>query len=220
MARKSLSLYLSRSAHKEGGSVRFLLMNMLGCTLSFFRARGSSGATVAALLLSSIAAGLIFVNNASTVGAQQYLAYADSEKPVIFHILSDEQNVAELMVKFALSDAHVKAVLNVTRTENEALARVYGQSQRIIEVNSSLPKKQVSAKIRDSGDRRSVRRVVAQTRSTAERLFPSNRRAEFRAWVNDKGMQKRQEFNEEPEATYQAQATAYGMWFKVFATQY
>ncbi len=33
-------------------------------------------------------------------------------------------------------------------------------------------------------------------------------------------MQERQEYNEEPETMYHAQATAYGMWFKAFATQY
>ncbi len=44
--------------------------------------------------MSVIAAVLVFTVDASTVEAQRYSAYADPEKPVISHVLSDEQNVA------------------------------------------------------------------------------------------------------------------------------
>ena len=199
----------------------FLEQRLVRSLLAFFHKRGNKDFGMAFLLLVvPVGGGLFLVGDAATVGAQQYSAYSDPEKPAISYVFSDPQNVAEFQEKFALSDEDLSTVLAAIRKENETLARVYGESQQIVESNEGQPTEQVESKIKASGYDEKVRKALAQTKIVLKRVLSTDQWPEFKAWVDDKWLQERQKFNEEPATLNRAQATSTGMTFRVFATQY
>jgi hypothetical protein len=171
------------------------------------------------LLVAAIAgAGFALAGDSATGEAREYSAYDDPEKPAISFILSEEQNVEKFREKFGLSDGEVEEALAAVRRENDALAREYGQSERIVEANEELPAGQVENKKAASDYDEKVRAAVAETKASIEALLPEDRRPELEEWVDTKFIQEDQEFSEEVSATYQA--TAQGVRCEVFATQY
>lgn len=177
----------------------------VGCFSSW---RGSCAALLAVVVL-----GFVFGDAAE---ARRDSIYADPEKPAISYILSDEANVAEFEERFSLSDEDVASVLAAIREENEALSRVHSESQQVIESNKGRTREQIKAEIEGSGYDEGIKEAVARTKSSIERVLPADRRSEFKAWVDAKWQEEREEFNEEPSA-YRASS---GRTFTVFATQY
>jgi hypothetical protein len=172
------------------------------------------------LLGVSIAAvGLALGGGSASGEATEYSAYDDPEKPAISVILSEEPNVEEFKEKFGLSDAQVEEALGAVRAENEALARAYAESERIVQANETLPADRVASKIAVSDYDEKVRAAIAKTKATIEALVPEDRRLELKAWVDAKFVQEGQKFSEESSATFQA-ASQRTVRCRVFATQY
>jgi hypothetical protein len=208
---------------EEGGSVKSILWRSARYFPAFFRGRGGGRGLGLALLLLvvSLGGGSALADDASTVEARQYSAYSDPEKPAISNVLSEGQNVAEFQEKFALSDEELDTVLAAIRKENEALARAQGESRRIVESNEGQPAEQVKGKIDASGYDEKIRKAIARTKVTVERVLPAERRPEFRAWVDERWLQEGRDAREEADAiTSEAATSSSGRWFKVFATQY
>jgi hypothetical protein len=167
----------------------------------------------------TLGGGSALVEDAVAVEAQRYSAYSDAEKTAISYVLSQEENVAEFKEKFALGDEELETVLAAIRKENEALARAHGESQQVVESNEGLPREQVKGKIKASGYDEKVKKAIARTKATIGSVLPTDRRREFKEWVDAKWLQESQELDEEPAAVYRT-AAARGVYFKVFATQY
>jgi hypothetical protein len=200
--------------------LRAILWRLARRCLALLRGRPYGGSLRGALLLLTAIAGVGFVlaGGSATGQAREYSAYDDPEKPAISLILSEEQNVEEFREKFALSDEEVEEALAAVRRENEALAREYAESERIVEANEGLPAERVEDKIAASDYDEEVRAAVAETKVSIEALLPEEQRPELKAWVDAKFVQQGQEFSEESSATYQAASR--GVRCKVFATQY
>ena len=153
--------------------------------------------------------------------AQSYSAYSDPEKPVLSFVLSDEANVDEFQSKFGLGDEEVATALTAVRKENEALAREYAQSERLVESSEGLPEDRIRATIDSSDYDERIREIIAGTKATVEGLLPANRRADLETWVNAK-------FAEGSERAAQDTVTVLrrgsskgrGVRCQVFATQY
>ncbi len=171
-----------------------------------------------ALLLSTAALALAFVGGSAAVGAEEYSAYSDPQKPAISFVLSEEQNVEEFRREFGLSDEEVKDALAAVRKENEALAKEYAESEQIVESNRNLSKEKVGEKIAASDYDVEVKKAIAATKSSIEELLPEGRVPDLEAWVDSQWQQERGEFQASREATFQASAT--GIRCLVFATQY
>ena len=172
-----------------------------------------------ALALSAAALGLAFVSGSATVEAEEYSAYSDPEKPALSLILSEEQNIEEFQKEFALSGGEVEEVLAAVREENEALARAYAESERIVEANEGLPDEEVKEKIAASDYDEEVKKAVAETKSTVEDLLPKVRRSDLAPWVDGQWKQEAAEFQAAADKTFEA-ASARGIRCRVFATQY
>jgi len=178
----------------------------------------SSYSCGAALLLAAAALWLAFVGGSATVEAEEYSAYSDSEKSAISFILSEEQNVEEFQTKFDLGDEEVEGVLAAIRKENEALAREYAESERLVEVNEELPKEEIKEKIFASDYDEEVKEAVAKTKASIEDLLPEDRRSQLKAWVDRQWQQEEAEFQASGDTTFEA--SAQGKSCKAFATQY
>jgi hypothetical protein len=196
--------------------LRAILWRLARRCLAQVRGRADGRWLRGTLLL--LAAGLVLAGGSVPGQAQEYSAYDDPKKPAISLILSEEQNVEEFREKFGLSDEEVEEALAAVFRENEALAREYAESERIVEANEELPAERVEDKIVASDYDEEVRAAVAGTKASIEALLPEERRPELKAWVDAKFVQEGQEFSEESSATYQAAART--VRCKVFATQY
>jgi hypothetical protein len=169
--------------------------------------------------LSAMALGLAFVGGSATVGAEEYSAFSDPEKPALSFVLSEEQNIEEFQKEFALSDGEVEEVLAAVREENEALAREYAESEQIVEANEELPDEEVKEKIAASDYDEELKRAVAETKSTIADLLPKGRQSDLAPWVDSQWQQERAEFQASGDETFEAASTR-GVRCKVFATQY
>ena len=172
-----------------------------------------------ALALSAAALGLAFANASATVEAEEYSAYSDPEKPALSFILSEEQNIEEFQKEFAISDGEVEEVLAAVREENEALARAYAESERVVEANEGLPDEEVKERIAASDYEEEVKKAVAQTKSTIKGLLPKERRSDLAPWVDAQWQQESAEFQAAADKTFEA-ASARDIRCRVFATQY
>jgi len=172
------------------------------------------------LLTAITGVGFALAGDSGTAGAQQYSAYSDPEKPVISLILSEEQNVEDFREEFGLSDEETEEALGAVRTENEALAAAYAESQQIVEANEGLPAEQIEDKIAASDYHEKVRAAIAETKTAIEALLPEDRRGDLATWVEAKFAQEEREFSEASASTYQTSAKGRGVSCRVFATQY
>jgi len=198
--------------------LRAILWRLARRCLALLRGRPYGGSLCGALLLLTAMAGFVLAGGSAPGQAQAYSAYEDPEKPAISLILSEEHNVEEFQEKFGLSDKEVEEALAAVLRENEALARAYVESERIVEANEELSAGKVEKKIAASDYDEEVRAAVAETKASIEALLPEEWRPELKAWVDAKFVQESQEFSEESSAIYQAAARS--VRCKVFATQY
>jgi hypothetical protein len=174
----------------------------------------------AILLGAAIAAAWLALGSGSASGeVTEYSAYDDPEKPAISVILSEEQNVEEFQAKFGLREGAIGKALDAVRAENEALARAYGESERIVEANEDLSVDRVGNKIASSDYDEKIRAAIAETKATMETLVPEGRRPQLKAWVDAKFVQEGREFSDDSSATFRAAAKG-KVRCKVFATQY
>jgi hypothetical protein len=174
------------------------------------------------LLAAVIALGCaVLVGEPAPVEAQSYSAYQDPEKPVLSFVLSDEANVEEFRSEFGLSDGEVETALAAVQQENEALAREYAESERLVESSEELGEDQVRAKIKASDYDERVREIIAETESTVESLLPEDRRADLESWVNAKFAAGREKASEDSVSVSRRGSTRErGVTCEVFATQY
>ena len=171
-----------------------------------------------ALALSAAALGFAFAGGSAAVGAEEYSAYSDPEKPALSFVLSEKQNIEEFQKEFALSEGEVEEVLAAVREENEALAREYTESEQIVEANKGLPQEKVKEKIAASNYDEKVKKAVVETKSTIKDLLPKEREPDLAPWVDSRWQQEKAEFQASGDATFEASAT--GVRCRVFATQY
>jgi hypothetical protein len=196
--------------------LRAILWRLAGCCLALVRERADGRWLRVTLLL--LIAGLVLAGGSAPGQAIEYSVYEDPKKPAISLILSEKRNLEEFREEFNLSGEEVEEALASVRRENEALAREYAESERIVEANEGLPAGQVEKKIATSDYDEEVRAAVAETKSSIEALLPDERKPDLKAWVDAKFRQKGEEFSEDSSAIYQAAARS--VRCKVFATQY
>ncbi len=172
------------------------------------------------LTVAIVAGGGALAGGAPEAGAQGYSPYSDPEKPALSHVLSDQRNVAEFQEQFGLGDGEMEAVLSAVREENEGLSRAQGESRRVIEPSGGLSDEQVRGRIQASKYDEKVEEAVARTKTTVERVLPSDRRPELKTWVDNKWQQERQKAQERGAANRAAASATGTRYFEVFATQY
>lgn len=181
-----------------------------------------------ALCLAVVFAGLISMSawaapEDSSADRGGYSAYNDAEKPVISFLLSDSENAEEFKREFGLSDRALEDVLAATRQENEALAKTYAESEKLLEGSRSLSATEKRRKIEDSSYDEEVRATVGETKSKVQDLLPKGKRAGLEAWVDEQWRQAVDGYNAEVVAASSEptrEASARGKTCKVFATQY
>ena len=155
--------------------------------------------------------GLTLAGDSATVEAREYSAYSDPEKPAISFVLSDESNVAEFQTNFGLSDEEIENVLTAVQKENEALAREYAESERLVESSEDLPNEQIRSKIAASDYDEAVRAAVEETKSSIEALLPEGQRSELGAWVNAQFAQEERDASEDSVTIYRAGSSLRGL---------
>ncbi len=190
--------------------------------LAWRRTRSREGGFGGGLLLVVVVVmGVGLVGDSAALDAEEYSAYSDPQKPVLAVILSEEQNIEDFATRFGLGDKEVEEVLAAVREENEALAREFAESERIVEANSDLSTEQVRSKISASDYDESITAAVAQTKREVEGILPEDRSGELGSWVDGQWDQEVQaasaEGTAEPVSTRSGRR---GLRCKVFATQY
>lgn len=153
---------------------------------------------------------------------ERYSAYADPEKPVISFLLSDPGNVEDFKKEFGLGDAEVEDVLAATRKENEALAKTYAESEKLLDARSELSKSGKQREIEESSYEEEVRAAVGETKGRVEDALPDGEESADRleTWVDERWGEAVGRYNSEvaAEATRSASFTA--KTCRVYATQY
>ncbi len=172
-------------------------------------------------ILAVIPLGVVLAGDHAAVDAREYSPYSDTEKPVLSVMLSEPQNVEEFQREFGLSDGEVEGMLAAVRKENEALAREYAQSERIVASNKELPDDRIASKIAASDYDETVTAAVARTKRDVEKLLPQDRRGDLRSWVDGQwGRETRDAVTESSAGVVETRAGSTSLRCKVFATQY
>jgi hypothetical protein len=200
--------------------VRSSVLRAARCCLSSPRGRGGWPAALG--LLALVAVLILLVGDRVSVEAEEYSAYSDPEKPAISVILSEKRNVDEFKAYFGLSDGQVADVLAATRRENRALAREFGESERVLAANKDLPEDEIASKIAASDYDERVTAAVARTKRSIEAIVPEDRRADLQGWVDEQWDQEVQAAST-ADSTGTFTAFSYyknGIQCHVFATQY
>jgi hypothetical protein len=190
-----------------------ILRSLARCCLALVHGR-ADGRWLRGTLLLLIAEPVLAGGSAPGL-ANEYSVYEEPEKPAISLILSEKRNLEEFRQEFNLSDEEVEEALASVRRENEALAREYAESERIVEANEGLPAGQVEKNIAASDYGEEVMAAVAETKTSIVAMLPKERKPELMAWVDAKFVQK---ISEDSSAVYRAAARS--VRCKVFATQY
>jgi hypothetical protein len=162
--------------------------------------------------------GLALAAGLSGAGAKDYPAYSDPQKPVLSYLLSNDQNVEEFQKEFGLSDGKMKEVLAVVRTEADAVAREYHESDQIIESNKGASDTEIEQKISHSDFDEKVKQAVGRTKSDVEDLLPEGRADDLRPWVDEQWQEDMARSSAQSEPTYRAKSR--GHTCKVWATYY
>ena len=177
-------------------------------------------------LLALVLVLILLAGDRASVGAEEYSAYSDPEKPVISVILSEQQNVDEFKAHFDLTGGQVADVLAATRRENRALAQEFHESERLLAANKDLSKYEVAKRIVASDYDEKVSAAVARTKRRVEAILPGGQGAGLKGWVDE---QWEQEVQDTSTPDYTAASTetytvsSYyprGKRCKVFATRY
>jgi hypothetical protein len=168
--------------------LRAILRRLAGCCLALVHRRADGRWLRGTLLL--LIAKPVLAGGSAPGQANEYSVYEEPKKPAISLILSEKRNLEEFRQEFNLSDEEVEEVLASARRENEALAREYAESERIVEANEGLPAGQVEKKIAASDYGEEVRAAVVETKTSIEAMLPKGRKPELKAWVDAKFVQK------------------------------
>jgi len=163
-------------------------------------------------------AGFALAFGLSGVGAKNYSAYDDSEKPVLSFLLSDDRNIEEFQEEFGLSDEKVREILAVVREEQGALSREYDESDQIVEANKGASETEIKNKIVASDFDEEVKQAVAKTKSEVEELLSDGRADDLGPWVDEQWQAQTAEYEAASEATYRASSRGYSC--KVWASYY
>jgi hypothetical protein len=163
-------------------------------------------------------AGFALAFGLSGVGAKNYSAYDDSEKPVLSFLLSDDRNIEEFQEEFGLSDEKVREILAVVREEQGALSREYDESDQIVEANKGASETEIKNKIVASDFDEEVKQAVAKTKSDVKKLLPKGKADDLGPWVDDQWQAETAEYTAASEDTYQASSAGYSC--RVWATYY
>lgn len=187
------------------------------------RGRATSRGLAGVLLLTVVVlgGGAFAGGGRAALDAQEYSAYSDTEKPVLSVMLSEPQNVEAFQREFGLSDEEVEDALAAVRKENEALAREYAESERIVASNKQLPDDRIARKIAASDYDETITAAVARTKRDVETLLPEDRHGDLRSWVDGQwGRDARDAATESSAGVVETRAGATSLRCKVFATQY
>ena len=145
--------------------------------------RGLAGvllATVAVLMGGAV------VGDPARLDAQEYSAYADSKKPVVSFLLSEDENVRDFRKTFGLDDRETEKALSIVRAENERLAEERAESEKIVAANRALSDEEVSDKIAASDYDETVASAVEETKDDIAALLPEDDRDQLAAWVDER----------------------------------
>jgi hypothetical protein len=163
-------------------------------------------------------AGFALLFGLSGVGAKNYSAYDDPQKPVLSFLLSGDRNIEKFQKEFGLSDEKMQEVLAVVRRENSALSRQYDESDQIVEANKGASETEIRAKIATSDFDEKIKQAVAKTKSDVRKLLPKGRADDLGPWVDEQWQAQTTEYTAASEDTYQASSVGYSC--KVWASFY
>ena len=166
----------------------------------------------------AVGAGFALAFGISGVGAKNYSAYDDPQKPVLAFLLADDRNTEEFQKQFGLSDEKMQEILAVVREENSALSREYDDSNQIVEANEGASEKEIKNKIAASDFDEKVKRAVARTKSDVKKLLPKEKADDLQPWVDDQFQAETATYTAASEDTYRASSVGYSC--RVWATYY
>ena len=204
--------------------MRSHLLRGAGWCLSSLRDGGRLRTSLGLLALAAFLIGL--AGDRGSLQAEEYSAYSDPKKPAISVILSEKQNVDEFETRFDLSERQVDEVLAATRRENQALAKEFAESERVLAANKALPREKIKKKIAASDYDERVAASVARTKGKIEGIVDEDQSASLEGWVDNQWEQEVRAASTEDSATESTAtftASAYyerGLRCYVFATQY
>ena len=174
------------------------------------------------ILASSLAVVVLAVFSAGkppAAEARSYSPYSDPGKTALAYVLSDRGYVEEFQRDFGLGDGRMDLVLAAVERENEALAREYAESERLVEANEGASNERVAQKIVASDYGEKTRAAIARTKSEVEGLLPRGRRQEIKGWVDERWRLEGAEVGARSgEATVRASAS--GLTCRIWATYY
>jgi hypothetical protein len=174
--------------------------------------------TVLVVVAVAAGAGFALAFGLSGVGAKNYSAYDDPEKPVLSFLLSDDRNIEEFQKEFGLNDEKMQEILAVVRRENDALSREYDESDQIVEANKGASETEIKNKIAASDFDEKVKQAVARTKSDVQKILPKGRADDLGPWVDDQWPAETAEYTAASEDTYQASSAGYScrVWLSYY----
>jgi hypothetical protein len=170
------------------------------------------------LVAVAVGAGFALAFGMSGVGAKNYSAYDDPQKPVLAFLFADDRNTEKFQKEFGLSDEKMHEVLAVVREENNALSREYEESDQIVEANEGASEKEIKNKIAASDFDEKVKQAVARTKSDVKKLLPKGKGDDLGPWVDEQWQAETATYTAASADTYQASSVGYSC--KVWATYY
>lgn len=174
----------------------------------------------ACLLGTAAAAGMLVAGHHASVGAAEYSAYSDPDKTALSVILSEGENVREFQKEFGLDDAEVDKALAAVREENEALAKEYAESEKIVAAKKFLPAEKVADEISASDFDETVEDAVGETKDSVTTILPEGDEPELKAWVDEQWRQEVETTPQDSGARTLETKSGGTLVCKVFATQY
>ncbi len=199
-----------------------LFWRCMAWRLGFFCRRVTSrGLAVALLVTVASVMGGAFAGDPAALGAREYSAYADPEKPVISFLLSEEENVRDFRKTFGLDDRETGKALSIVRAENRRLAEERAESEKIVAANRSLPDEEISGKIAASDYDETVASAVEETKDGIASVLPEAERDRLAAWVDEHWQQEVAEASEDGSGrVVESKGGSTLVCDRIFATQY
>jgi len=168
------------------------------------------GLRVALLLVGvAVGGGLALFGDLSGVEAQRNSAYADSQKPVLSYVMSDQRNVEEFQKEFGLNDEQVQQVLAVVHEQDDKLSSEYAESEHLVNSSPEASNASIRETIEDSDFDEEVKEAVAQTKADVRALLPEEKAGKLETWVNEQWQQETAEYTTESEPTYQTSSASH-----------
>ncbi len=199
--------------------MRSLLEYPAGCMFALLGRWGRPGGVLLSLAVGGglALAALIFAGPATA--AKAYSPYSDPEKPVLSTALAGDENVRAFQDRFDLTDGEVSQVLAAVREENDSLAGVYRESEKLLAANRGLSAASQRDEIAASDYDESVREAVAKTKAKVESVLPKGSRDELAGWVDARFAQEAEELSAQDMGP-DTRAASTGKTCRVWATYY